>query len=275
MITRLRSLTRATAFFHIHELPAEAQEPALRNLVIPRVMSDSMEPTLQAQDGLELGPADGLRIGDLVVFRQDSVLACHRLEHMDHQHLYTKGDACTGPPERILPSDVLGRVTAIIRDGTRLSVPPPLASPWLDFSHIPSSRAYIEGTGELVRSLLRKGLSHIARLPVIGRGVRRLAIHISIIDVLEESLLRSFPSYVKRRTLRLSHIHQLHEYLCAAYDDLAPIALVIRVGPLYLGTCHLAPWSLQIRPAAAALDLATHLEQLQPLLEGRPSAQVS
>jgi len=270
MITPLRSLDRASSVFSLHELPNEAQQPVLRDLVIPRVMSFSMEPMLQAQDRLELGPADPLQVGDLVLFRWGSHFVCHRLASIDDDRLSTKGDACTGPPQQILRSDVLGRVTAIVRQGVRLGVPPLLSCPEQQPDHM-ASRPWMDETRERIRVLLRRWLSDGGRLPVIGQIVRGCASQLLLVEVLELAPLRSLPSYVTHRTFRLSQISSLHDYLCAMRRDPSGIVLILRLASLYMGTCSLAPWSLHIRPAAAALGLERPLESLQRRMKSRVS----
>ena len=267
MITRLHNLTTATAVFPTHELPDEVQQPVLQGLVSPRVISSSMQPTLAIGDRLDLAPADRLQVGDLVVFRQGSLLICHRVARMEDQRLYTKGDACDGPPEPISLSDVVGRVPAVLRGNMRLSVSPPSVHLRQGaVTESPLDRVADWGR-EQMGSLLRRLIGYSAGLPLIGEGIRLLFTHIVAVDVLEQAPLRSLTSWLQRDTVRLSRIGQLHEYLAATPVDLARVRLAIRIGPFLLGTCSLCPWSIQIRPAAVPLCLETSFQSLRRISE--------
>jgi hypothetical protein len=73
-------------------------------------------------------------------------------------------------------------------------------------------------------------------------------------------------SHVKRHHFRLCQTDRLEKYLSGGKADLNQITLVIRVGPLHLGSCSCNPWRLQIRPLAIALGLESSLQSFRPLL---------
>ena len=63
-------------------------------MVVPRIVSSSMTPTIQEGDRLEPSPPTSLTVGAIVVFRNDTMLVCHRVTAIDAQGtLSTRGDA--------------------------------------------------------------------------------------------------------------------------------------------------------------------------------------
>ncbi len=266
MIVRLFSPLTTDAVFSAAELPEAVHGTVLQDRMVPRVASWSMAPTLQKGDRLELGSADALQAGDIVVFRQDRLLICHRIEQIERQRVYTRGDANDGPPEQISARDVVGRVTAILRDGRRLAVPSRPHT--LDHAtrHSTLDR-YALWSQERGRSLALQLIESVVALPLAGLGIRSALGNVATIDVMERTPLQSITSYVKRQSFRLCHTDRLQKYLSGLETDPRHITLVIRAGPLDLGTCTLTPWSLQIRPLAAAVGLEIPLQILRPLPE--------
>lgn len=254
MITRLHSSVTAKAMFSAYELPDAVQNPVLCALVTPRVISFSMMPALQAQDSLELGSAKNLQIGDLIVFRHQSLLICHRILQMDEEHIYTRGDAAQGRPEEIYRSDVVGRVTAIVRSGIRHSLDRvPLAE------RRPSGPARYAGESrERLRALAHRLFKTI---PMLNRVVRWLGKRLMRMDVMERASLRSVTGYVKRHSCRASQVPKFLESPTMRHDP-ARITLVFRIGRLVLATARLDPPSLLLRPSAVTLGLETWLQSL-------------
>ena len=58
--------------FSTQDLPNELQLTLLNNMVVPRIVSSSMLPTIQEGDRLELSPPTSLTVGVIVVFRNDT-----------------------------------------------------------------------------------------------------------------------------------------------------------------------------------------------------------
>ena len=265
MIKTLHSLTTATAVFPTHELPREVHQPLFMNQIAPRVISWSMNPTLQPGDRLELEPAHALKTGDVIVFRQQTLFVCHRIERVEHQRLYTRGDAGGGPAEAIHVSDVVGRVTALERDGRRLSIPVPPA-----YQHGPlkqrTGNHHVAGR-DSVRSVARGCVTWLLALPLVSRGMIRLAIRLITVDLLEESPVRAFSSYIKRNSLKLSSIAEFGTDLTSL--NVARAALVIRIGQIVLGRGTLSPWTLHVRPIASPLDIESSMQPLRALVENR------
>ncbi len=91
------------------------------------VTGSSMLPTLRPGDVVQVSPFLGLpRPGQLVLARLSGVLVVHRLVAVEMgaaRRLYRlQGDAERGPDGAVLREDLLGRVTAVVRQGRRLEV---------------------------------------------------------------------------------------------------------------------------------------------------------
>jgi hypothetical protein len=274
-LTPLRNLRRAALSFSAAELPEDLHRPVLQSLVSPLVSSQSMAPTLLPGDRLELAAPDNLEIGDIILFRKSGRLICHRITGITDSAVDTTGDAVEGSSETIISSDIVGLVTAVLRNGRRLSV---TSRPKGSLQQTRATRQTDlrtktwEWSRGCVRALLRSALG----LPVIGGVLRHLALHVLTIEVLEESPVRCVPSYLSRRNFPLSRIAALQAYLATARPDLARITLVIRAGPWFCGMCRLVPWSVECRPAAEGLDLPIHLASLQPMRSpGEPQCRSS
>lgn len=93
-VIQLLPLLSLDGRFAAQDLPHELQLTLLNSIVVPRIVSSSMTPTIQAADKLELSPATSLAVGSVVVFRNDSLLICQRITAIDPQGtLSTRGDA--------------------------------------------------------------------------------------------------------------------------------------------------------------------------------------
>jgi hypothetical protein len=212
-----------------------------------------MMPTLQVEDGLELGSAKDLHIGDLIVFRHQSLLICHRILQIDDDRLSTRGDAARGLTEEISRSDVVGRVTAIVRGGIRRSTDPASGAQW----HASQTRS-IDGRRELFRSLVHRLCLNMPGLPLVAR---RLGSSLMRVDVMERAPLRSVTGYIKRHSCRGSQVRKFLKSPTMGHDP-ARITLVFRIGRLVLATARLDPPSLLLRPSAVTLGLETWFQSL-------------
>jgi signal peptidase I len=258
---RLHNAAAASGLFAVRELPDAVQPTVLHGWVELRVVSSSMKPTLHIGDRVQLGPADDLRSGDLIVFRHGSAWICHRLLHLVGSCLSTKGDAVEGPPERIARADVVGRVTAILRGGRRLAVPP--EPPAHCSGGAVDLQAYWDDCRAKIIHGLVRSLAGLLRQPIIGGALRRLMVPFIVVDVLELAPLRSLESHVRRGRFRLAHIDRLRRALASDAVELERVRLIVRTGPLHLAAGTLAPWTFQARRIAEPLHLADALIQLQ------------
>lgn len=245
---------RASARFSATALPESCQGTALQHLMTPRVSSWSMYPTLCKGDRLELGPAEPLQVGDLVVFRRPFGLVCHRLVARHDHLLLTKGDACSGPPEQVLIREVLGIVVAVVRGSSRAEIadlgglaPPP---PWLrilDRLNV----ALLERSRRIAGKLIRRVLLYPRLGGFIARQIARYAtserIGASPVGSLNAPTVSSAlepPSNLK------DHLH----------PPPLPV-LEIKIGPVYLGVFDPGSKMLAIRPLLAGTGVEPALSQ--------------
>jgi len=134
-----------------------------------RIVSRSMVPTLRPGDEIAVEPASTKELSpdDIVLFRQDGQLVCHRLVAFseDDGALLTRGDAANSEEnpagERVAADRLLGRVVGIRRRSTWVGLKEtvketffPLLSRWLP--HLQRLSAY----RLLIRPLALRGLSY-------------------------------------------------------------------------------------------------------------------
>ncbi|NOS76358.1 MAG: S26 family signal peptidase [Nitrospira sp.] len=243
---------RTAARFAGSALPENCQGPALQHLQIPRVASWSMYPTLCKGDRLELGPAEPLHVGDLVVFRKPFGLVCHRLVARQAQVLFTKGDANSGAPEPVMLRDVLGIVVAVVRGSTRVITadlatlaPPP---PW---------RRIIDHLSVITLDRSRQGVHRLIRLALqsswLGGYLAGRMVRWATIECVTASPVQSFHEALVP-TPTAPPIHQN-----GRPDPL--MILGIRLGPVWLGTFHQPTERLDIRPILAGTRLEFTLRE--------------
>lgn len=92
-------------------------------MVVPRIVSSSMTPTIQEGDRLELSPPSSLTVGAIVVFRTENMFICHRITAIDaHGMLTTQGDAADGPGEAVRSASVIGVVRGVMREGRSITL---------------------------------------------------------------------------------------------------------------------------------------------------------
>lgn len=268
MIAHLIRPSIATTVFSAGELPETIHGSVLQEIMIPRVASWSMSPTLQKGDRLELEQTDALQAGDVIVYRQARLLVCHRIQRIEGTQLYLKGDASDGPPEQINALDVVGRVTALLRDGRRLPIAPRHHTLNQSATH-PTWNRYATRSQERGRALALQLIEFVVALPLLGLILRHLLGRVVTIEMLEQAPLQALTGYVKQHHFRLYRTDQFKKYLSGTKTDLSRIALVIRAGPLHLGSCSVDPWHLKIRPLAASLGLESPLQSIGSLLKTR------
>jgi polysaccharide export outer membrane protein len=97
-----------------------------RGTLVP-VTGTSMLPMLRPGDAVEVSPFLGLpRPGQIVLARLSGVLVVHRLVSVRtggaRRQYRLQGDAERGPDGAVLREDLLGRVTALVRQGRRLEI---------------------------------------------------------------------------------------------------------------------------------------------------------
>ena len=83
----------------------------------------SMWPFLRAGEKLLIKktPTENLKVGDIIIYRADSQLVCHRLikkiKQRERYLLYVRGDSSVSWPEPITEEMFLGKAMGIIKNG--------------------------------------------------------------------------------------------------------------------------------------------------------------
>lgn len=256
----IRLLPPLTLFgrFSAQDLPDELQLPLLNNIVVPRVVSSSMAPTIQAGDRLELTAPTSLTIGTIVVFRTDTLLICHRIIAIDEQGtLSTKGDTTDGACEIVQPGAVIGVVTGVMRKDTYVP---------LNQSLHRASATTAQPTGltvriqdALIRSLTRS-LRLLARYSFCRHMLARLLRRAARVEVLIPAPLRSFPSHSMVASFRLRRFPESAELL-AASNGQKPTHYVVRLGPWRLAQYDPVTGSILLRQSLQNAGLEPFIRQ--------------
>lgn len=93
----------------------------VENLLFLEAKGFSMWPFLKGKDKLIVKRIllSELEVGDLVLYKTDHQLVCHRLvekaKFNDKYTVYTQGDASSGPPELIREEMILGKVIGVMK----------------------------------------------------------------------------------------------------------------------------------------------------------------
>ena len=127
------------------------------------VRGASMRPALVEGDVAVVSPFLGLpRPGQIVLARTGpNLLVVHRLVSVEMgggRRLYRlQGDAERAPDDGVLREDLLGRVTAVVRNGSRLSIDEPMFAPDARARRLASrrrARRLLRGAGLVIAALL-------------------------------------------------------------------------------------------------------------------------
>lgn len=245
--------------FSLQDVPDELHWPLLNSLVVPRIMSSSMTPTIQADDRLELSPPSSLTVGAIIVFRTENMFICHRITAVDAQGiLTTKGDAADGPGEAVPSASVIGVVRGVMRGGRYIAFgecPDRLFAS----TQSPSSRNRL--TTAVVRSVVRI-TSACATYTLIQNMLSRLLRKTAMVDAFAPAPLRSLPSHVRVDSFRL----QAFQGFNAARNGPQPTHYVLRLGPWRLAHYEPATGSLLLRQALQDAGLEPSVRQcIRPL----------
>jgi hypothetical protein len=106
-------------------------------------------------------------------------------------------------------------------------------------------------------------LNSLASLPGIERIVRRILRAGMTIEMMERAPLNAFEGYVARQQICLDQLAYCRQYLSPVKST--DIVLIVRAGPLYLGTCRLNPRHISMRPLLQRLTTAILSESVDLL----------
>lgn len=84
----------------------------------------SMWPFMRPKEKLVIkkSPVDDLRPGDIILYRVNNQLACHRLVKKNRDFLYARGDNSLSAPEVITREMFIGKVVGIIKNNRMISL---------------------------------------------------------------------------------------------------------------------------------------------------------
>ncbi len=256
MIRLLPSLT-LDGRFSAQDLPDELHLPLLNSIVVPRIVSSSMTPTIQAGDRLELSPPTSLTLGAIVVFRNDTMLICHRVTAINEQGiLSTRGDATHGACEIVQPGSVIGVVTGVLRGGTLLSLG--------QRPHMSSAAAQPTSLKSRVRTVVVRSVTRsirvLARLSHFQQMLAILLRWTATVDVLTPAPLRSLPSHSKVASFTLRMFPHIAGFLSASNGQ-KPTCYVVRLGPWQLAQYDPTTESLLLRQSLQDAGLESLIRQ--------------
>lgn len=239
--------------FTAQDVPDELQLPLLNSMVVPRIVSSSMMPTIQEGDRLELRPPTSLTVGEIVVFRNDNVLVCHRIIAIDpHGMLSTKGDATQDTFEVVQPGSVIGVVSGVMRDGTHLSLgnSPRMASAAAESSSLKNRVCTV-----VVWSVTRS-IRVLSKLPLFQPMLALLLRWAATVDVLTPAPLQSLPSLSKVASVTL-RMFPLMPGLLAASIEQKPTRYILRLGSWRLAHYDLTTETLLLRQSLQCAGLVS------------------
>lgn len=257
MIHLLPSLT-LDGRFSAQDLPDALQLPLLNSMVVPRIVSSSMTPTIQKGDRLVLSPPTSLTVGAIVVFRNDTMLVCHRITAIDPQGtLSTRGDATQGACEVVQPGSVIGVVTGVMREGTHMSLG---HSPHMSSAAAQPTSLKSRIWTVVVRSVTRS-IRVFARFSLFQHMLAILLRWTATVDVLTPAPLQSLSSHSKVASFTLRMFPHIAGLL-AASNGQKPTRYVVRLGPWRLAQYDPATESLLLRQSLQDAGLESLVRQI-------------
>ena len=244
--------------FSTQDLPNELQLTLLNNMIVPRIVSSSMLPTIQEDDRLELSPPTSLTVGGIVVFRHDTLLICHRITAIDpHGTLSTRGDATQGACEIVQPGAVIGVVTGVLREGTHIALG--------NSPHISSATAQPRRFDSRVRTMVVRSITRsirvLATLPLFQPILVSLLRWTATIDILTPAPLQSLPSHAKVASFTLRGFPQNAELL-APYNGQTPTRYIVRLGPWRLAHYDTVTEALILRQSLQYAGLESFIRRI-------------
>ena len=229
--------------FSVQDLPDELQLTLLNGMVVPRIISSSMTPTIHEGDRLELIPPISLTVGTIVVFRNDTLLICHRVIAIDPEGtLWTSGDATQGAYEIVPPGSVIGVVTGVMRGGTPVSLQ---QTPFRSSTAAQPSNLKSRVWTAVVRSVTWC-IHVLARFSLFQAMLAMLLRWTTVVEVITPAPLRSLPSHSKIASFTLRTLPHMAELLPASIMQQSA-RYIVRLGPWRLAQYDPATESLLLR----------------------------
>ena len=83
---------------------------------------DSMYPLIRDHDYLHVEPCGEIRVGEIVLVLAERGLTAHRVISIREGQVITRGDNAPAADDAVAREKVLGKVTAVLRDGREVKV---------------------------------------------------------------------------------------------------------------------------------------------------------
>jgi hypothetical protein len=192
-----------------------------------------------------------------VVFRNDTMLICHRVTAINEQGiLWTRGDATHGACEIVQPGSVIGVVTGVLRGGTLLSLG--------QRPHMSSAAAQPTSLKSRVRTVVVRSVTRSIRvLARLSHFQQMLAIVFrwtATVDVLTPSPLQSLPSHSRIASFTLRMFPHMTGLLAASIGR-KPARYIVRLGPWPLAQYDPATELLLLRQSLRDIGLESFVRQ--------------
>lgn len=227
-----------------------------------RVTGWSMFPTLRKGDVLRLLPPDAVVAGDLVLFRHDRELVCHRvIAAVSEDTVRTRGDDVSGESEVVRRADLVGKVAEIRRGDRSIDPRAPQAATIPARAGRAVERTMAVGAEravEIVSWFLRACLGNsVVRPAVTLCWSRFLSYAVGVPAPVQ--LVRAY-RFVElgRRPIDLRATGSVLRALPSLRDAI----VVARLGRMPLGTMAVGSGEVQIRRAGAGLGIEEHLRAM-------------
>jgi len=245
------------AGFSLLDVGLAGDLPSVSHLSTLTITSWSMFPAIHKGDAIEVGPVDQIMDGDVVVFHSMGELVCHRVVGLGAGgDIRTQGDQATGQDPPLRRQDILGKVTAVIRNGRRF---PPTVAP-------AASAADVFGMWmDLFLGALRARL-HDAALAGAAFLKRRTWVRIIATRILGKYVQYDVGVRVPIRLVQAYRFVPLREIppdACPSSD----LLVLARLGRHPLGTFDPVSGEMRIRRVAAGLGLEESLRNLNHRLQ--------
>jgi signal peptidase I len=238
--------------------------PHVGHLACLKVTSWSMFPTLLKGDVINIGPADQVLPGDIVVFRQTGALVCHRVTGFGAGgEVYTKGDQADAPDAPLLRRDILAKVTAVTRGGQPVSLAPVRNPPIASLIRMEAD-LLLAGVREHLLSLALRAVTCLKQVPWVRGAAAAVLGRLVHYSVGIRAPIRSIDAY---RFMSLGRLHRSRRTLlpaeCRTTNDLIFMA---SLGGHPLAMFDPVSGELRIRRVAAGLGLEERLRRWNQML---------
>lgn len=227
-----------------------------------RVTGWSMFPALRKGDVLRLLTPDALEAGDLVLFRLNRTLVCHRvISVVSEDRVRTRGDDVAGDGELVQREDLVGKVAEIVRGGT--SVDPRDPQTATIFAKIGRSvQRAVTGARERAVEAVSDLLRAFLRCPPIRPAARFLLMRFLSYAVGVPAPLQLVRAYrfidLGRRPIHPDSAGTALRTL----PSLREAILLARLGAVPLGTLAVGSGEVQVRQAGAGLGIEEELRAM-------------